>query len=258
MNRRRSRGLPALSLIAALLAAMGGVALTGCGGSGSGRPRLTVSAATSLKAPLTGYAADFDQADVRLSFAGSDQLAAQIRLGARPDVFASADEDLPAALHREGLVDRPVRFATNRLVAVMVAGGKVRRFADLAKPGIRIAAGSPSVPVGAYARRAIAALPQPQRRAITGNIATEEPDVAAVIARVRGGAVDAGFAYVTDARAVPELRTIDLPVQVTAAYAVAVVRSTKHPDEARRFVRGLLAGAGRDALLSAGFGPAAP
>jgi molybdate transport system substrate-binding protein len=226
--------------------------VAGCGGDDE--PRLTISAASSLKTPFTDYAETFDGATVRLSFAGSDQLAAQIRAGAGPDVFAAADEALPAALHREGLVEQPVRFAKNRLVvAVPDKGGRVKEFADLARPGIKIAAGSPSVPVGAYARRALGELPPTPRKAIEDNIASDEPDVASVIGRVRGGAVDAGFVYVTDVKAVKELRAIELPAEVEVAYAAAVVTGSEHPEEARRFVQGLVNGDGRRALERAGF-----
>lgn len=228
------------------LALAAAIAIGGCG-SGD-EPRLTVSAASSLKPA-------FERLEgVQLSFAGSDQLAAQIRAGARPDVFAAADVELPEALHREGLVEKPVRFARNRLVvAVPADGGRVREFADLAEPGVRIAAGSAAVPVGAYARRAIAELPAAQGDAIEDNLASDEPDAAAVIGRVRGGVVDAGFVYATDVTAAEELRAIDLPVPVEATYAAAVVRGSGQVAEAREFVRGLLAGNGRRALEEAGF-----
>jgi ABC-type molybdate transport system substrate-binding protein len=49
------------------------------------------------------------------------------------------------------------------------------------------------------------------------------------------------------------LGAIDLPVDVEVAYAIAVVRGSERPDEARRFVKGLLAGDGRALLERAGF-----
>ena len=214
--------------------AVAAIALAGCGDDGE----LTVSAAASLKEP-------FEALDARLSFGGSDQLAAQIRSGARPDVFAAANEELPAALHREGLVERPVRFARNRVVVALPPGSRVRSFEDLAEPGVRIAAAAPSVPAGAYARRALPA-------AAERNIVSAEPDVGVVAARVRSGAVDAGVLYATDARG---LRTIEPPTPVEAVYAAAVVRGSEHAEEARRFVRSLVEGEGRAALGRAGFRP---
>src|ERR1700749_1039783 len=116
--------------------------LAGCGG-GSAKPTLTVSAATSLKSALTAYGHDFRGATVRASFAGSDQLAAQIRQGVKPDVFASANTKLPDQLYKQGLVEKPVVFAANRLVlAVPASGSRVAGLADLAKPGTKIAVGA--------------------------------------------------------------------------------------------------------------------
>src|ERR1044072_8951767 len=100
------------TLIPAVLAACV-LALSGCGSSDD---TLTVSAAASLKTALTQYGGDFQAAKARFSFAGSDELAAQIRKGAKPDVFASANTKLPDELYKEGLVEQPVTFAGNRLV----------------------------------------------------------------------------------------------------------------------------------------------
>ena len=54
---------------------------------------------------------DYDGAQLRFSFAGSDELAAQIRKGVKPDVFAAANTKLPEALAKEGRVETPVVFA---------------------------------------------------------------------------------------------------------------------------------------------------
>ena len=216
-------------------AALAVLALAGCGG----REGLRVSAASSLKAAFTSY-----QPDVRYSFAGSDQLAAQIRTGARPDVYAAANTELPQSLYRAGLVERPVVFARNRLVLATRAG-RIRSLADAARPGVTLAMGSPSVPAGAYARRVLAR--RRDGRRMLANVRSEEPDVAGVVGKVTGGAVDAGFVYLTDARAA-RLRAIDAGADAT--YAIAIVRPSA---AARRFVRGLVSGAGRRALLEAGF-----
>ena len=205
-----------------------------------------MSAASSLKAAFEDYAEDFDDAEVRLSFAGSDQLAAQIRAGARPDVFAAANTELPARLQQEGLVESPVRFAANRLVVAVRRDGRVKAFGDLRDPGVRVAIGGPSVPIGSYTREAL-------RQLGDGiEIASEELDVASIVARVRAGAADAGIVYVTDAEAVPELRAIELPVRTRADYAAAVVRGSDHAEQARRFVSGLR---GAKELSDAGFEP---
>jgi molybdate transport system substrate-binding protein len=240
----------------ALLACLAVVA--GCGGSSSDsdKPELTVSAAASLKTAITNYA--FDAATVRTSFAGSDELAAQIRQGVRPDVFASANTKLPDELYKEGLVEKPVVFAANELVLAVPADGTVTSLDDLAKPGVTIAMGSESVPVGSYTRKVLDGLPKEQREAILANVRSNEPDVAGVVGKVAQGAVDAGFVYVTDVEATGgELKGIDLPADLKpqVAYGVAVVKGAKHPEQAKQFVDGLLKGAGRDALDQAGFLP---
>jgi len=243
--------------LAALLAVM---VVAGCGGSSAGdTPRLTVSAATSLKAALAEYGAGFEDATVRFSFAGSDELAAQIRQGAKPDVFASATTQLPDQLYAEGRVEKPQVFAGNRLVlAVPADSTKVRSLDDLATPGVRIAAGAAAVPVGAYAREVLARLPAAERSAIEANIRSNEPDVGGVVGKLTQGAVDAGFVYATDVAAAGDrLRPIELPeaLRPTVAYGVAVVKGAREPAAARAFVAGLLDGRGEAALREAGFEP---
>jgi molybdate transport system substrate-binding protein len=239
-------------ILATALAAL----VPGCGNS-NGKSQLTVSAAASLKRALTQYGHEFSPAGVRFSFAGSDQLAAQIRQGAKPDVFAAANTALPEALHRAGLVDRPIVFALNRLVIAVPAGrSRIAGIDDLAKPGTTIATGSRSVPVGAYTRTVLARLAAPERRAILGNVRSQEPDVQGVVGKLTQGAVDAGFVYATDVEAAGgRLRAIELPQELRpqVAYAVAVITGSSHRSEARAFIEGLLHGAGTRALRAAGF-----
>jgi molybdate transport system substrate-binding protein len=227
----------------------------GCSGGGSG-PTLTVLAASSLTEALGRYAGEFRGADVRTSFAGSDLLTAQIRQGAPADVFASADTEYPRQLYREGLVEKPRVFARNRLVLVSAKGSGISSLAALAAPGVKIAIGDSSVPVGAYTRLVLARLPAAERRGILANVRSEEPQVSSVIAKVIDGAADAGFVYATDAKAAGgEVGSVGLPerLQAEVAYAAAVVRGSSQPAMARRYLAGLLSGSGAADLRRAGF-----
>jgi molybdate transport system substrate-binding protein len=228
-------------------------------GCGSSKDDLLVSAATSLKAAFTDYGDQFDGANVQLSFAGSDELAAQIRSGAKPDVFAAANTKLPDQLYKEGKVEKPKVFATNRLVlAIPAKGAKVGSIDDLTKPGVKIAIGSPSVPIGSYTRKVLARLSPAKRKAIVANVRSSEPDVGGISAKLTQGAVDAGFLYITDVKATNgRLKAIELPakLQPAVAYGVAIVKGANNRDAAKDFVDGLLDGAGADALAKAGFEP---
>lgn len=236
------------------------VLLAGCGGArgpaatGSGDGPLRVAAAASLKPAL-----DSSGGHAAYAFAGSDALAAQVRRGVRPDVLATAGTDLPKALHDEGLVERPVRVATNALVvAVPASGGAVRAFADLGNPGVALAVGADAVPVGAYARTVIERLPPARRRAVEANVRTREPDVGGVVGKLTQGAVDAGFVYASDVRAAGgRLRALPVPAALapTVVYGAAVVRGARDPRGAAAFVADLRTGAGQRALRAAGFGP---
>ncbi len=259
---RRSR-LTAPSILIALA-----LALAGCGGgdgtTGSGGPAgeggtLVISAASSLEDAFTEYAKSFPGADIRQSFAGSDALAAQIRSGARPDVYAAADTEYPQRLHREGLVTRPRVFASNRLTIAVPKGSRISSISDLTKPGTKIVIGAGSVPVGSYTLEVLGRLPAAERQAILANVVSEEPEVAAVVGKLTQGAADAGFVYVTDAQAAGSaLRTIPIPaaLQPDVAYGIAIVEGGPNPALARKFVNGLFApGAGAEALREAGFLP---
>lgn len=255
-----------VTILATLLALLA-LLVAGCGsdddGSGSATAArsasgaLTVSAAASLQDAFDEYGRAFG--DVRFSFAGSDELAAQIRQGIKPDLFAAANTSLPDGLFRAGLVERPVVFAGNRLVlAVPAQGSEVASVDDLEQPGVKIAIGSETVPIGAYTRRVLGRLPAAASERILANVRSEEPDVKGIVGKLTQGAVDAGFVYVTDVTATRgALKAIDLPASLepSASYGVAIVRGAKHAEAAQRFIDGLLDGSGQQALSAAGFEP---
>jgi molybdate transport system substrate-binding protein len=248
-------------MAAVLAAAIVAVATAACGSSDSGGHDggggLIVSAASSLTDAFPAYARSLD-GTVRFQFAGSDELAAQIRQGVKPDVFAAASPSFPQQLHAEGLVGRPVAFATNELVlAAPMRGDKVVRLSDLSRAGVVVAIGAETVPIGAYTREVLARLPPGQQRAILANVRSEEPDVKGIVGKLLQRAVDAGLVYRTDVQATNgALRGIALPagLRPQVVYEAAVVTGAPHPDRAQAFVAGLLGPDAQAALNEAGFG----
>jgi molybdate transport system substrate-binding protein len=231
-----------------LLALLLGV--VGCGGSNESVGTLDVYAAASLAEVLPEIAPA-----ARYSFAGSDELATQIREGAPADVYAAASAKYPRELRADDLVDEPVTFASNRLVVIVPRENPaaIESPEDLLTPGTKLVLAAEGVPVGDYAREALTAL---ELSAALENVVSNEDDVKGVAAKVALGEADAGIVYATDAVPLGEdVRVVDLPddAQPTIEYQVAVVSASDDADAARAFVRRLRSGVGRAALERAGF-----
>ena len=240
--------------------AIAAVTVAGCGSAsgGSSEPTLTVSAAASLKDAFTACAVRFKQAKLRFSFAGSDELAAQIRQGARPNLFASANTKLPEQLAGEGKLHQPTVFAANKLVIAVPKDSKIAGIPDLERPGTSLVIGAASVPVGSYTRQVLGRLPPVPRTAILANVKSEEPDVAGIVGKLTQGAADAGFTYVSDVAGTKgELKALDLPagLQPRVAYGAGIVRGTPHQKQARAFIDEVTSGACSKAMRAAGFLP---
>ena len=193
----------------------------------------------------------------RFQFAGSNQLAFQIRSGAPADVFASASPVYTQELFRAGLVEKPRLFATNSLVLAVPRSNpaKIRTVQDLAKrPKLKLVVAGAKVPIGLYTREVLKRLGllRVLRKAVS-----QEPDVKGIVGKLAFGQADAGFVYGTDVRAASSrLIAIPLPArsQPTVRYEIAVVKGTENRAGALEFVADLLGEDGRRELKQAGFG----
>jgi len=233
---------PAFALVAVA------VGLAGCG-SGSDE-ELTVFAAASLTEV-------FEQLDgeARFNFAGSDELATQIREGAEADVYAAASPRYPDALLDAELVEQPRIFATNRLVLIVPDENpaSIDSLDDLDRDAVRLVVGAEGVPIGDYTR---SVLEEADRSDLLERVVSNEEDVKGVVGKVTLGEADAGFVYATDARAAgDDVHALELPaaIQASVRYPVAVVAGTDQPQEARAFIELLLSERGRRLLREAGF-----
>jgi molybdate transport system substrate-binding protein len=239
-------------LVSALVLAGAGLPAGGSAQLGASG-RLTVFAAASL----TDVFPKID-ARPRYGFAGSDVLALQIQQGAPADVFAAASPKYPELLYKQGLVQKPIQFATNTLVLVVPESNpaQIHTVDDLTRPGVKIVIGDPSVPVGSYTRTVLNNLGI--SAAVLKNVVSEETDVRSVLGKVALGEADAGFVYVTDARTVQgKVKVIALreSAQPHVVYEVAVVKNSPHLRAAYRFVTRLIRPAAQVELERFGFGP---
>jgi molybdate transport system substrate-binding protein len=217
----------------------------------AGGTRITVFAASSLTNAFPAI-----DGTARYSFAGSDQLAFQIRQGAPADVFAAASPKQPEALYKARLVYKPVVFATNRLVLIVPRSNPahIGSVYDVKRQGVRLVVGAVGVPIGDYTRKVLTRL---GLTSALRNVVSNEPDVRGILTKIALGEADAGFVYVTDtSSAHGKVKAISIPAraQPTVNYEIAVVRSTKQIAAARAFVREVLARNGREKLRLFGFG----
>ena len=237
-----------MKVIAALVAVL--AILTGSAHAQS-QP-LTIYAAASL----TDVFRSFDP-NQRYSFAGSNALETQIRNGAPADIFASAAPLNTQRLFRQNLVQRPVTFTSNRLALIVPKSNPagIRSVYDLKRKPIKLVIAAAAVPVGGYTRTVLRKM---GLSSVLSKVVSQETDVRAVTGKVALGQADAGFVYVTDARAVADRVTvIRIPAwaQPRVRYEIAVVSSSSRKTAAQAWIRTLLSARGQAALKEYGFLP---
>lgn len=248
MSSEVKRLFPLIALVLAV-----GASARGTSAHIEGSGRLTVFAASSL----TDVFPKMDPRP-RYGFAGSDQLAAQIQLGAPVDIFAAASPKYPELLYQKGLVEKPVAFATNTLVLIVPKANPagIHSVDDLTRPGIKLVVGDPTVPVGSYTRTVLKNLGISD--AVLRNVVSNETNVRDVLAKVALNEADAGFVYITDVKTVQgkvAVITLRASAQPQVIYEAAVVKSSKYKKADYAFLTQLIRPTDQKILESYGFGP---
>jgi molybdate transport system substrate-binding protein len=252
MNFYRGRVAAMRRLLALLLAVLLAVSLASWAGARREQRPLSIFAASSLS---EGFQA-FDRTQ-RYNFAGSNALEAQIRNGAPADLFASAAPLSTQRLYQQRLVEKPVTFASNRLVLIVPRSNPagIRSVYDLRRKPVKLVVAGAAVPVGGYTRTVLRKL---GLSAVLSKVVSQESDVKAVTGKVALGQADAGFVYATDARPVrTDVTVIRIPAwaQPRIRYEIAVVARSGNKTAARAWIRRLLSPRGQTALKNAGFLP---
>jgi molybdate transport system substrate-binding protein len=233
--------------------------LVAAASTGAAGDEVVVFAAASLADALREIGKIFEAQTghhIVLSFAGSNDLARQIRAGAPAEVFVSASVERMDEVERAGLVRAGERFdlLSNGLVVVAPAAAPRATMPAEGLIDVRsLALGDPeAVPAGIYARRWL------EKRGLWDRVrdrVVPTLDVRAALAAVESGNADAGIVYRTDAaiskrvRVVLEVRGEEAPRIV---YPAALLTASRGP-AARAFYERLRSPAAREVFERLGF-----
>jgi molybdate transport system substrate-binding protein len=254
-RRRMTRILGAFA--AALL-----LSTSACGaetpkGAVSSHVTITVFAAASLKGTFTEIGEQFesenDGVTVKLNFAGSSDLVAQLEQGAPADVFASADtKNMVKAINDDLVTGTPVGFASNTLEIATPPDNPagIDSLDDLTNPGVKVVLCAAEVPCGDAAHRVARA------EHITIEPVSEEQSVTDVLGKVISGEADAGLVYVTDVKAAgKKVHGVEFPESSKAVntYPIAAMSHSRNVEVAKAFVEFVSSPEGQAILAAAGF-----
>jgi len=234
-------------LAAFAFAALAPLAASAGDGTSARAGSLTVFAAASLSGAFDEIGKRLEAAQgiiVTYSFAGSQQLAAQIEQGAAPDLFASADLRWMDELRQKSLLaPGDTVFCHNQLVVVVPKANHahIRKLTDLANGGLKLVLAAEAVPVGKYSRQCLQNLSRlpgfgdDYATRVLKNLVSEEENVKSVMSKVQLGEADAGIVYSSDVTpsAAREVRVIEIPASanVIASYPIARLASAAHGAE---------------------------
>ncbi len=261
MTSRRTLVTWAVSLVASGLMVGGLAGCSASSGAGSATVQPTVirvGVAASMVDVIDKLAVDFErqhpEVKIESTSASSSVLVAQIAGGAPLDVLVTAGAQVMGQAVDRKLVKAPTSIATNSLeVAVPIANpGRLTSWRDVALPAISVARCAVGPPCGTTTEELLT------KNKLTIAASSLDPDVRAVLTRVRTEQVDAGIVYVTDVIAAGgQVSGLEIPPtnNVVTTYQAAVVASSSHGDTAAQFVDYLTSKSASAILQEVGFGP---
>lgn len=253
---RRCEGALLVLALCGLQVTCGGAARDGATADSS--EPLLVAAASNLSGVIEPIGEEFARQTgiaVKFNFGATAQLAQQVEHGAEFDLFAAADVAHVDQLVKSGAVVAASQavYARGKLALWVPPGSRaaIGGLRDLASPAVRfIAIANPEIaPYGAAAEKLLRAANLWD--ALQPRLVRAENVTAAMQMAATGNAEAAFTAYSLVHRQPGSL--VPLETAPLIDQALAIPARARQPDAARRFVAFLLRGAGREALLAAGY-----
>lgn len=284
--KKRSKAIAALLALAVSMTAC----LTGCGstntntnadtGSASdvgAKTELVVFAAASMTETLnqikTDYEAQHKDITLTYNFDSSGTLKTQIQEGATCDVFISAaqkqmdqlDASKDNTANPEQLdfinSDSRMDLLENKVVLVVPENNpkNINSFDDLKSKlesgDVLLAMGNSDVPVGQYTQKILQYLGLDEKALADAGEITYGSNVKEVTTQVSEGSADCGIVYYTDAYSAG-LKVVGEATEEMCGktiYPAAVVKNSKHPEQAQEFLDYLHGDAATQVFEKVGF-----
>ena len=278
--KKKSKAIAALLALAVSMTA----GLTGCGRTNTNtnadareKTELVVFAAASMTETLnqikTDYEAQHKDITLTYNFDSSGTLKTQIQEGATCDVFISAaqkqmdqlDASKDNTANPEQLdfinSDSRMDLLENKVVLVVPENNpkNINSFDDLKskleRGDVLLAMGNSDVPVGQYTQKILQYWGLDEKALADAGEITYGSNVKEVTTQVSEGSADCGVVYYTDAYSAG-LKIVGEATEEMCGktiYPAAVVKNSKHPEQAQKFLAYLSSDAAAKVFEKVGF-----
>jgi molybdate transport system substrate-binding protein len=221
------------------------------------KPAVLLYGGAMLRPAIEKTIAAFEQregCEVTRVYNGCGILVAQMKAGARPDMYFACDTQFMKDVQDQFAA--PVEVSLNQLVILVPKGNPhaIRTLKDLGKPGLKIG-------IGHEKQCALGVITQETLRqskvqdAVMKNVAVQTPTGDMLVNQMRTGSLDAVVAYISNAVSCADILepiAVDIPCAL-AVQPVAVGRDSKQARIAERLIEAIKSPESRKAFENEGF-----
>lgn len=223
----------------------------------SEEPQLLLYSGAMLRPAIAKTLQAFERREgcrITTVYNGCGILVAQMKAGARPDLYFACDQSFMDDV-RDLYLERQT-ISMNQLVILVKKGNPhgIRSLKDLGKPGLKVGIGhEKQCALGALTQNTL--VQSNLREEVMKNVVTQVPAGDLLVNQMRVGALDTAVAYVSNAAGAAEdldAIPIDIPCAL-ASQPVAIARSSKHKHLGERLMKVLSSPESRRAFEAEGF-----